>query len=102
MDSKARSEREHVVTIKFERDSPWPYLVFQCRAGEGAVCRVGGGEEGTSSTRPYPPGECAVTEWLNNSDAEEHVIGNRTSVTIPVAVERYPEGVDWRFADDAG
>ena len=102
------SDGLHTVTVEFEGQGGFPRLRFDCLADAASdpachmTCEHSECEEGC--VLPYEhkktnQGECMVTLWLEESDAEDCIFGGDTSVTAPIAYIWHGEGVDWRFAE---
>ena len=100
-------QAQHEVTVGV---GPYGALTLNFRCNEDSatdpvchmVCDRSECEEGCVNPDMHPKrnfGECMVVTWLDNSDAEECVIGNRTSITLPIRYDWHGEGVDWAFGD---
>jgi hypothetical protein len=85
-------------------------LSFRCLADGAAdpkcwmACPEPSCEQGCSHIDEHTfvnQGECMVVAWLDNSDADECVIGTETSAVLPIEYDWHGEGVDWAFAGGA-
>lgn len=99
---------QHSITVEFDQLSIAPSLRFHCHAPKSSGCRTvcpeSECEEGCvrpDQHKRVPIDYCNFVVWMGNvDDAENCIVGDSTSVTVPIEIAwggRW-DGPDWRFA----